>query len=60
MALLFGDVMVPLASATDGACSSPEHVLLPPDHVRIVPGISHVDLPRRPEVYEAILDWSRR
>lgn len=58
--LLFGDAMVPLASATDGACSSPESLALPPDHVHVVPGLSHVELPRRQEVYEAIHRWSAR
>ncbi|WP_373045403.1 esterase/lipase family protein [Vulgatibacter sp.] len=58
--LLFGDAMVPLPSATDGACATPQGVALPPDHVHIVPGIAHIDLPRRVVVYEAIRRWCER
>lgn len=60
LSLFFGDALVPVASATDGACTTRESLLLPPDHVRIVRGIAHVDLPRSPVVYEAIREWSAR
>jgi triacylglycerol lipase len=57
LALLFGDFMVPLGSATDGACIDAETMALPPSHIKILPGIAHIDLPRRPEVYEHIRAW---
>jgi triacylglycerol lipase len=53
LAELFGDSVVPLSSATDGACVGRD-AALPPGHVAIVPGLGHVDLPRHPEVYEKI------
>ncbi len=54
---LFGDAIVPVASATDGACIDEETTALPPAHVRILNGIAHTELPRRPEVYEQIRAW---
>jgi pimeloyl-ACP methyl ester carboxylesterase len=46
LAALFGDAIVPVASATN----SP----LPRDHVRILSGLSHVDLAHHDRVYDAI------
>jgi pimeloyl-ACP methyl ester carboxylesterase len=54
VAALFGDSVVPIRSATDGACVDAATMALPPSHVRIVHGISHLQLPRRREVYEHI------
>jgi triacylglycerol lipase len=46
---LFGDSIVPLASATNGLIA--KGAVLPPDHVKIVAGTSHVDLARSLDVY---------
>ena len=54
LATLFGDAVVPVSSATDGACVGPSGVAFPPAHVRMVPGLGHVELARAPEVYAAI------
>ena len=48
LALLFGDAMVSIASAH----YAPDSVL-PIEHVKLLPGIGHVALAHRPEVY----DW---
>ena len=50
---LFGDAIVPVASATNGgqALTSAE---LPAARVRVLPGLSHLALPRHPDVYEHI------
>jgi hypothetical protein len=50
LAALFGDAMVPVPSATDGAG-------LPPAHIRILAGVSHVALAHHPQVYEYIRTW---
>lgn len=50
IASLFGDALVPLASGTNGACIDAR--ALPPDHVRIVPRIAHLDLAKSETVYE--------
>jgi pimeloyl-ACP methyl ester carboxylesterase len=54
LALYFGDALVPLTSATGGACSNAASMALPPSHVRIVSGSSHTALARSPEVYEHV------
>ncbi len=48
LAALFGDAVVPLGSATNGLLDA-----------KILPGILHMPLAHRPEVYEAISAWSR-
>jgi pimeloyl-ACP methyl ester carboxylesterase len=50
LAELFGDSIVPLSSATHGACIDGENV-------KIVPGHAHIDLARRPEIYQHIRGW---
>jgi triacylglycerol lipase len=55
IAALFGDALVPLASGTNGTCADAR--ALPPEHVRILPGIAHMDLARSPEVYAHIRAW---
>jgi triacylglycerol lipase len=63
---LFGDALVPLASATDGSVLAAEAAdaadstsdVLPPSHVKVFRGISHMVLARDPEVYETIRAWS--
>lgn len=49
VAALFGDALVPLASGTNGACADAR--ALPPDHVKIVSRIAHLDLARSETVY---------
>jgi len=53
---LFGDSLVPLRSATDGHVDSTSDVL-PPTHVRVLQGRSHMMLAHDPEVYEVIRAW---
>lgn len=54
LALLFGDGVVPLSSATDGLCVRPGSSSLPPSHVRIFDRLGHMELSHHPQVYEAI------
>src|SRR5262245_14235084 len=51
---LFGDALVPVASATDGGCTNAASRALPPSHVRFRPGVGHLALAHHPEVYEDI------
>jgi pimeloyl-ACP methyl ester carboxylesterase len=60
LAVFFGDVIVPLSSATNGACIDAASMALPPSHVRIVSGQHHTRLIRSPEVYTHILDFCRQ
>ena len=57
LALWFGDAMVPVASATDGGCVDPASVGLPPDHIRLVRGLSHVAIAHHPDVYTHVRAW---
>lgn len=57
LASVFGDSIVPLASATDGGCVDAATFALPPSHVKIVSGASHVTLPHSLEVYEHLRLW---
>src|SRR5262249_25596762 len=57
LAMLFGDAMVPVPSATDGACVDATTMALPPSHVRIVSGATHVGLAHHPEVHAQIRAW---
>jgi triacylglycerol lipase len=57
LALLFGDVLVPIPSATADACIDVASVLLPPDHVKIFRGYSHVRLAHDEAVYAQIRAW---
>ena len=57
LSALFGDVMVPVASATDGNCTDAESIAFPPRQVKVFPGIGHMELPRHPAVYEQIRSW---
>ncbi len=56
LAALFGDVLVPVHSATDGLVD-PTGDVLPPSHVKILAGRSHLMLASDPEVYEVIRGW---
>lgn len=57
LATLFGDAVVPLGSATYGASVDAATFALPPSHVRIVRGKSHVDIAHDPAVYEHLREW---
>jgi hypothetical protein len=56
LATLFGDALVPIASATAGLVD-PTSDVLPPSHVKILRARSHVMLSHDPEVYEVIRGW---
>jgi hypothetical protein len=53
---LFGDALVPVQSATAGLID-PTSDVLPPTHVKILHGRSHVSLSHDPEVYEVLRGW---
>lgn len=57
LAALFGDAVVPLGSATDGGSIDAATFALPPSHVRIVHGKSHVDIAHDAAVYEHLRQW---
>ena len=57
LAHLCGDSMVPLGSATDGSCVDAATFALPPSHVAIVAGASHVTLAHDLRVYEHLRAW---
>lgn len=57
LASLFGDAIVPVPSGTDGACIDKGSLALPPSHVRLIAGASHVTIPRDPRVYAHIKEW---
>lgn len=57
LASLFGDAMVPVPSGTDGLCIDAATLALPPSHVRLLKGMSHVVIPRDPAVYEHVKEW---
>ena len=59
LASVLGDVMVPLASATDGVHTCGDGLAPTASRVRIFPGIGHVALARSMEVYEQVLSWCR-
>ncbi len=51
LAELFGDALVPV---TSGTFSREGDRLLPPSHIRLFPGLSHMALAHHPSVYEAL------
>jgi pimeloyl-ACP methyl ester carboxylesterase len=53
IAALFGDALVPVQSATAGLVDASSGAL-PPEHVKILDGLSHLTLARDPLVYKAI------
>ena len=57
LASLFGDTVVPVPSATDGSCVDAATFALPPDHVRIMRGTSHMTLSHDLAVYEHLRAW---
>jgi triacylglycerol lipase len=56
LAAFFGDALVPLQSATAGLIE-PTRDVLPPSHVKILGGRSHMMLAHDPEVYDVIRGW---
>lgn len=54
---LFGDLMVPVSSGTAGHHAGPR--ALPPRRVKVLPGLSHLDLAHHPDVYAQLADWLR-
>lgn len=57
LASLFGDSVVSLGSATDGSCVDAATFALPPSHVRIVSGASHVTIAHDARVYQHLRAW---
>ena len=55
IAALFGDAIVPISSATLRNAEARPELALPPDHVHVLPGRSHVDLAHDDEV-QALLE----
>ena len=56
LAELFGDVMVPVPSATDGQIGRAQFAL-PPSHVKIISGVAHMTLAHHPDVYTQLAAW---
>lgn len=54
LALLFGDAIVPVQSATHGALSAAANELLPERRVKVLRGLSHLALAHDPAVYAQI------
>lgn len=54
---LFGDMLVPVSSGTAGHHAGPR--ALPPRRVKVLPGLSHLDLAHHPDVYAQLADWLR-
>ena len=61
---LFGDSIVPLASATNAPSEKADpianHPILPADHIKFVPGTSHVDLARSLAVYDHVRAFAEK
>ncbi len=55
---LFGDTMVPISSGTDGHRAGPR--ALPPTNVKVLAGLSHMDLAHHPDVYAQLHEWLRQ
>ncbi|MCG8423385.1 MAG: alpha/beta hydrolase [Proteobacteria bacterium] len=57
LALIFGDSIVPLRSATGRAKPRDRSPAFPQEHVRVMPMMSHSRLTRDPDVYAQIRAW---
>ncbi len=57
LALLFGDALVPLRSATGRAEPADRSPPFPQDHVRIIPRLNHLEMAHDLEVYAPIRAW---
>ena len=60
LAMWFGDVMVPVHSGSFDAITEKEHLALPRDNVKYLPGLSHVALPCHDRVWETIREFLGR
>lgn len=56
LATLFGDALVPVGSATNGA-HNPMSGVLPPSHVKVIGGSGHISLAHDRDVYACIRAW---
>ena len=57
LALLFGDAIVPLDSATGRAEPRHRSAALPQSHVRVLPAMDHLRLAHHLDVYATVRDW---
>lgn len=57
LALLFGDAVVSLRSATGRARPVDRSALFPQEHVRVLPRLDHLSLAHEPEVYAHLRSW---
>ncbi len=58
LAALFGDGIVPVASGVGGTVASGAgQIALPPEHVKVLPGVAHLTLAHHPDVYAHIRSW---
>jgi pimeloyl-ACP methyl ester carboxylesterase len=57
MAVLFGDLLVPLKSATGRAVPADRSPIFPQEHVKIFPSLDHLRLAHDPEVYAQLRAW---
>jgi len=58
LAFLFGDSIVPVDSATYGGIAAAACELLPEEQVKLLSGVSHLELAHHPAVYAQIKAWS--
>lgn len=56
---LFGDSLVPLGSATGQGLADADDLEIPAKRIKVLPGRSHLDLPRDEEVYRFIEEQVR-
>lgn len=57
VSMLFGDGVVPLTSAAGRAGGAAHDLLVPPEHVRVVPGVHHIALAHDARVYAQLRSW---
>ncbi len=55
---LFGDAIVPLASATNTPRGLRTRDVLPEDHVKVLPGLHHLALAAHPRVYALVKEFA--
>jgi pimeloyl-ACP methyl ester carboxylesterase len=55
--LLLGDALVPVESATGRAAPHHRSPFFPQEHVRVLPGLTHLELAHHPRVYDALTAW---
>ena len=56
---LLGDGLVPVASALGQHASASRTLAFAPERQAVMPGMNHMQLLRRPEVFEQLLKWLR-